>query len=113
MTVLKKAVLDEQAKNAEVTGILKNLEQTVRKRDQEMESITFRNDQLTKRIAVLQQDLQTSNSVKKGKHKPNEVTTNSEIGILNEEFEKKILENAQLFNSVSIGSTVIVCRNLR
>lgn len=93
-------MLDEQTKNGEVTNLLKNLEQTIRKRDQEMESLTFRNEQLTKRIAVLQQDLQINNSIKKGKSKNNEMFSHSDLGILNEELQKKILENAHLYNLV-------------
>ncbi|CAH1117244.1 unnamed protein product [Phaedon cochleariae] len=100
-TVLKKAVLDEQSKSTELHEVLKKHEQTVRKRDQEIESLTFRNEQLTKRIIVLQQDLQLS-STKKGKNsKPVEVISNTDMGILNEELQKKILENAQFLNSIA------------
>lgn len=99
-TVLKKAVLDEQTKNGELNELIKSFEQTLRKRDQEMESLTFRNEQLTKRILVLQQELQSSSNGKKGKHKIAEVSNNTDMGILNEELQKKIVENAQLYNTV-------------
>lgn len=98
---MKKAVLDEQTRNADFNEQIKNLEQTVRIRDQEMESLLFRNEQLTKRIAVLQQELQISNNTKKGKNKPNEIASNIDTSLFNEEFQKKILENAQLSSSVS------------
>lgn len=48
-TVLKKAVLDEQAKSLELKETIRKHEQTVRKHDQEMESLTFRNEQVIKR----------------------------------------------------------------
>ncbi|CAG9837130.1 unnamed protein product [Diabrotica balteata] len=110
-TVLKKAVLDEQAKTAGLQDQVRNHEQTVRKRDQEIESLTFRNDQLTKRIVVLQQELQTSNSGKKNKNKTTESIPNVDISVLNDELQKKILENAQLFNSIAEkDSEILECR---
>ncbi|KAG5891663.1 hypothetical protein JTB14_020081 [Gonioctena quinquepunctata] len=99
--VLKKAVLDEQTKIVELHELLKNHEQTARKRDQEMESLTFRNEQLTKRIMVLQQELQITNNSKKSKNKVTEFSPSTDTGLLNEELQKRILENAQLFNSVA------------
>lgn len=98
---MKKAVLDEQVKNTDLGEHVKNLEQTIRIRDQEMESLLFRNEQLTKRIAVLQQELQMSSSVKKGKNKTNDISLNSDNSLFNEEFQKKIIENAQLLTLVS------------
>lgn len=98
---MKKAVLDEQTRSADLNEQVKNLEQTIRIRDQEMESLLFRNEQLTKRIGVLQQELQMSVHVKKGKNKPNEVASNNDTSFFNEEFQKKIFENAQLLTSVS------------
>lgn len=94
--------MDEQAKNLELKDVIKKHEQQIRKHDQEMESLTFRNEQLTKRITVLQQDLQVINNPKKMKNKGTENHVPSDnISVLNEEFQKKILENAQLVSSVS------------
>jgi protein phosphatase 1 regulatory subunit 21 len=101
-TVLKKAVLDEQARNNELKDVVKKHEQKIRKHDQEMESVTFRNEQLTKRISVLQQELQVNSHVKKGKNKSTENILQSDTSVLDEELQKKILENAQLVSSVSI-----------
>ena len=56
--VLKKAVLEEQAKNVEASEVLKQKEQALRKTEAEMDSITFRNQQLTKRVEILQDDLE-------------------------------------------------------
>ncbi|EFA06081.1 protein phosphatase 1 regulatory subunit 21 [Tribolium castaneum] len=100
-TVLKKAVLEEQAKNNELKDTIKKHEQKIRKHDQEMESLTFRNEQLTKRISVLQQELQVNSHVKKGKNKSTENIIQSDTSVLDEELQKKILENAQLVSSMA------------
>lgn len=55
--MLKKAVLEEQTRNVELRDVLKEKEQILRKAEQEMDSLTFRNQQLTKRVTVLQDDL--------------------------------------------------------
>lgn len=60
--MLKKAVIDEQAKNADLQESLKLRDQTSRKMQQETESLIFRNKQLTKRISVLQTDLDHTDS---------------------------------------------------
>ena len=67
--VLKKAYLDEQAKVTNLEGILKERDQTVRKYEQEVDSLTFRNQQLSKRVILLQEELETAqaNSKKKSK----------------------------------------------
>ena len=56
--VLKKAVLEEQAKNVESSDNLKQKEQVLRKSEAEMDSLTFRNQQLTRRVEILQEDLE-------------------------------------------------------
>lgn len=55
--VLKKAVVEEQTRNSELRDVLKEREQSLRKAEQEMDSLTFRNQQLTKRVTVLQDEL--------------------------------------------------------
>lgn len=79
-------------------------EQKLRKHTHEMESLTFRNDQLAKRISVLQQELQQNSSpnLKKGKTKTAENNVPSSLSILDEELHKKILENAQLVSTVGV-----------
>ncbi|XP_018328778.1 protein phosphatase 1 regulatory subunit 21 isoform X2 [Agrilus planipennis] len=101
VTVLKKAVLDEQAKTLELREVIKECEQKLRKHDQEMDSLTFRNEQLLKRIAVLQQDLQSNNSGKKSKTKNSEVSNLPTLSVFDEELQKKILENAQLMSAMA------------
>lgn len=57
VSVLRKAVVEEQTRNSELRDILKEREQSLRKAEQEMDSLTFRNQQLTKRVTVLQDEL--------------------------------------------------------
>ncbi|XP_020293616.1 protein phosphatase 1 regulatory subunit 21 [Pseudomyrmex gracilis] len=106
--VLKKAVIDEQARNGDIRNQLKEREVELRRAEQEIDSLTFRNQQLTKRITVLQDELdKAQNKSKKGKNKAPE--NNSQIpaplpppnNILDEEFQKKIVENAQLLSQIS------------
>ena len=54
--LLTKAVLDEQAKNVELEDFLRERDQTIRKSEAEMDSLTFRNQQLARRIEVLQEE---------------------------------------------------------
>lgn len=78
---------------------IKKHEQQLRKHNQEMDSLMFRNEQLSKRIAVLQQELLTNN--KKGKQKGNNESYHQpDMTVINEELQKKIMENAQLLSSV-------------
>lgn len=71
-----------------------------------MESLTFRNGQLTKRISVLQEELRVNNYGKKNKNKvPENMQTN--FSVLDEELQKKILENAQLVSTVSMKNILI------
>ena len=56
--VLKKAVLEEQAKNVGASDSIKQKEQALRKSEAEMDSLTFRNQQLTRRVEILQEDLE-------------------------------------------------------
>lgn len=104
--VLKKAVIEEQARNTDIRNHLKEREVELRRADQEIDSLTFRNQQLTKRITVLQEELdKAQNKSKKSKSKVPE--NNSQISpvppnnILDEEFQKKIVENAQLLSQIS------------
>lgn len=98
---MKKALLEEQNKSSELKVLVKEQEQKLRKHTHEMESLTFRNEQLAKRISVLQQELhQTSSGIKKGKTKTTENSVPSSLTVLDEELHKKILENAQLVSTV-------------
>nr|XP_054485124.1 protein phosphatase 1 regulatory subunit 21 isoform X12 [Agelaius phoeniceus] len=58
--VLKKGVVDEQANSASLKEQLKMKDQSLRKLQQEMDSLTFRNQQLAKRVELLQDELALS-----------------------------------------------------
>uniref|UniRef100_A0A8D8ZKP2 Protein phosphatase 1 regulatory subunit 21 n=1 Tax=Cacopsylla melanoneura TaxID=428564 RepID=A0A8D8ZKP2_9HEMI len=65
--VLKKAVVEEQKQNGDLKQTIRTQEQSLRKNEQEMESLAFRNQQLAKRVTILQDDLeQEKKAVKKG-----------------------------------------------
>lgn len=81
---------------------MKEQEQKIRKHTHEMESLTFRNEQLAKRISVLQQELQNNSHGKKSKARSAEISAPTSLSVLDEELHKKILENAQLVSTVSI-----------
>lgn len=106
-TVLKKALLEEQTKNLEIKELMKEQEQKIRKHTHEMESLTFRNEQLAKRITVLQQELQENSHGKKSKNKNPENNVHSTFSVLDEELHKKILENAELVSTVS--KQLVIC----
>lgn len=108
--VLKKAVIEEQTRNADIRNQLKEKEVELRRAEQELDSLTFRNQQLTKRVTVLQEELdKAQNKSKKGSRNRQTPENNSQIpaappppnNILDEEFQKKIVENAQLLSLIS------------
>ncbi|CAK9814692.1 Protein phosphatase 1 regulatory subunit 21 [Anthophora quadrimaculata] len=115
--VLRRAVIDEQARNADIREQLKEKEVELRRAEQELDSLSFRNQQLTKRISVLQEELEKAqNKSKKGKNKLSE--SNSQVlaspnHILDEEFQKKIVENAQLLSQIHDKDSEIETLNER
>lgn len=99
--VLKKAVIEEQSKNTELKDVLKERDQSLRKADQEMDSLNFRNQQLTKRVTVLQDELeglQIKFKKSKGKNTGGPQPTDFTNNVIDEEFQKKIAENAELLS---------------
>ncbi|KAK0182224.1 hypothetical protein PV327_000385 [Microctonus hyperodae] len=105
-SVLKKAVIDEQARNNELKDRIKDKDVSLRRAEQELDSLIFRNQQLTKRVTVLQEELDnTQNKSKKGKNKA--ILENKDQPppppnhIYEEELQKKIVENAQLLSQLS------------
>lgn len=109
--VLKRALLEEQNKSAGLRESLRQKDTSIRRFEQEVDSLGFRNKQLEHRVASLQEDLdresklkQTNKSSKITKTKPTAVSTNNDIAtdkLFVEEFQKKILENSQLVSLVS------------
>lgn len=69
-----------------------------------MESLTFRNQQLTKRISVLQDELNAKNHTKRvrGKSVENNTSTPNNASLL-DEMQKKIMDNAQLISAVCLN----------
>ncbi|XP_075222752.1 protein phosphatase 1 regulatory subunit 21 [Lycorma delicatula] len=102
LNILKKAVVDEQNRNTELNEVVRQLKQSGRKAEQEIDSLTFRNQQLTCRVTVLQDELEElqQNRGKKNKGKPLDGHHNSDITnhVIDEEFRKKIAENAELLS---------------
>uniref|UniRef100_A0A182P003 KLRAQ domain-containing protein n=1 Tax=Anopheles epiroticus TaxID=199890 RepID=A0A182P003_9DIPT len=114
-SVLKRAVLDEQNKSSSLRESLRLKEATLRKSEQEVDSLGFRNKQLERRVAALQENLE--HELKKGsggkalktKSSNNDLNavTGTEASVIAEELQKKILENAQLSNSVEDKSAEV------
>ncbi|KAL3232034.1 hypothetical protein MRX96_023117 [Rhipicephalus microplus] len=97
--VLKKAVADEQARNVEFKDALKDKEQAMRKLLQEVESLNFCNQQLTKRVSFLQEELEEDRS-KKTKQKKQHASSVHQ-GIIDAELQSRIEENEKLHLQVS------------
>ncbi|KAH6925659.1 hypothetical protein HPB50_008471 [Hyalomma asiaticum] len=96
--VLKKAVADEQAKNAELKDALKDKEQGMRKLLQEVESLNFCNQQLTKRVGFLQEELEEDRAKKNKKkhHAAAAAASPMHQGIIDAELQSRIEENEKL-----------------
>ncbi|XP_068618893.1 protein phosphatase 1 regulatory subunit 21 [Battus philenor] len=107
--VLKKGVLDEQAKSNELREALKSKEKVIRQDELEIDSLTFRNQQLTRRVSVLQDELDalqiklSKKSKSKGddKQSTSNATAVLDSGLLQEELQKKIIENAQIASQLA------------
>nr|XP_060610531.1 protein phosphatase 1 regulatory subunit 21 [Anolis sagrei ordinatus] len=97
--VLKKGVVDEQANSAALKEQLKMKDQSLRKLQQEMDSLTFRNQQLAKRVELLQDELVLSESKGKKNKKSGEPVSQlsqEQKNVFDEDLQKKIEENERL-----------------
>ncbi|XP_042207917.1 protein phosphatase 1 regulatory subunit 21-like isoform X2 [Homarus americanus] len=102
--VLKKAVVDEQGKTAQLNDFVKSRDQLLRKADQENDSLSFRNQQLTKRLTLLQEDLdEIQTKSKRGRGKGESVVDGAAVDntVFTEELQLKIQENARLQSELS------------
>ncbi|XP_058059015.1 protein phosphatase 1 regulatory subunit 21 [Anopheles bellator] len=107
-SVLKRAVLEEQTKNSSLRESLRTREATLRKSEQEVDSLGFRNKQLERRVAALQENLEqelkkgSGGKASKTKSPSNDsiAVPGTDAGVVTEELQKKILENALLSNTV-------------
>eukprot|EP00731_Ephydatia_muelleri_P024275 Em0016g546a len=104
--VLKKAVRDEQAEKAKLEEDFREKSLTLRKHVQENESLEFRNQQLSKRVAVLQEELDV---IKRGNKRKKQAATavddlqsvsSDAYDIQSEELAAKITENETLHSKV-------------
>lgn len=100
VSVLKKAISEEQGKSNEFREIVKERDQTIRKLEQEVECLNFRNVQLMKRVSILQNDFEAiSEKPSKNKHKAAPPSLDEDI--LNSELRSKIEENEKLYIQVT------------
>ncbi|XP_058407262.1 protein phosphatase 1 regulatory subunit 21 isoform X2 [Diceros bicornis minor] len=96
--VLKKGVVDEQANSAALKEQMKMKDQSLRKLQQEMDSLTFRNLQLAKRVELLQDELALSEPRGKKNKKSGESSqlSQEQKSVFDEDLQKKIEENERL-----------------
>ena len=102
-------MIEEQNKSGVLRETLRIKDQSLRRAENELDSLNFRNKQLEHRVSNLQDDLQGNNH-SSGKHS-NKSHTNHENQITNgqaeidpifaEELRKRIMENAGLQSLVS------------
>ncbi|MFH4977797.1 hypothetical protein AB6A40_004506 [Gnathostoma spinigerum] len=102
---LKEGVIDEKAKNKKLTEDLHARDCQLRRLERENESLQFRNDQLTKRVESLQEDVEKSrrSPLKKASIKPDQVLKDVENAkaLLESELSKRLAENEELHLKVS------------
>jgi len=109
MTVLKKGLLDEQDKSNNLSDQVHEKDTHLRKQTSEMDALLFRNQQLTKRISLLQEEAETASRNKKSRwrrdrsgskerHSHGVPGFNQDLSeqVINEELVAKIKENAEL-----------------
>lgn len=104
-------MLEEQNKNAALREVVRVKETNLRRSEQEVDSLGFRNKQLEHRVASLQDDLSKDAAKKSGKNSKSKDNKSSpavnsqmpieQSSILSEEFQKKIFECAQLTSSLA------------
>lgn len=104
---MRKAVIEEQNKNSCLRESQRILDTSLRRTEQENDSLGFRNKQLEHRVAALQEDLdrESKKPTRNAKSKTNSKNTNDPAAITDpvftEELQKKIIENAQLVSLVA------------
>lgn len=97
-------MLEEQNKNGALRESFRLKEANLRRAEQEVDSLTFRNKQLEHRVASLQDDLDRELKRSKGSSRQprnTEIHTMTKDAVIAEELQKKIIENAQLNSLVS------------
>ncbi|ORX56682.1 hypothetical protein BCR36DRAFT_395616 [Piromyces finnis] len=97
LTIVKNALLEEQALATQLKNENKLLSLEAKKTEQQNELLFSHNQRLSKRIEILQND--TKNNNKKSKNSQYEA-----IEVMSQELERKVLENAELYDT---------CQNLK
>lgn len=110
-------MVEEQNKNATLREVVRVNETNLRRAEQEVDSLGFRNKQLEHRCATLQDDLSKDAAKKGGKNAKSkdktsnvnatQMSTEPSSSVLSEEFQKKIFECAQLSSSIADKTTEI------
>lgn len=96
-TVLKKAVIEEQEKTKTLQETVRQKDQSIRKYEQEIDSLQFRNDQLSKRVAVLQEELDDYDGKnRRGKSRIDGMARGDDNDVKDQELQIKIQENERL-----------------
>lgn len=99
--VLKRAVVEEKDNQASMKEILRGKEQILRRSEQEMDSLKFRNQQMERRVELLQEELdKMANSKQKKKAKSDATSLSSHSNAINEDLRNKIRENEILHKQV-------------
>lgn len=94
-------MLEEQNKNSVLRESLRVREANLRKSEQEVDSLGFRNKQLERRVAALQENLEqelkkVTTKGQKSKTTNDSIFTATDSKMITEELQKKITENAHL-----------------
>ncbi|CAG0887901.1 unnamed protein product [Cyprideis torosa] len=96
-TVLKKALIEEQDRVLDLDESVKSKDQSIRRSEMEYAGLQFRNQQLTKRVELLQAELDRAAASRHRQSKdPSQTQTTEALEVMREELENKIAENVQL-----------------
>ncbi|RXG70267.1 Protein phosphatase 1 regulatory subunit 21 [Armadillidium vulgare] len=98
--VLKRGVKDEQEKALQLKEDINSRDQSLRKAEQELDSLSFRNQQLTKRLSLLQEDVE----IIKSKIQEN-ARLHAELRDLETFYKNKISELEDKIEEVSRNAT--------
>lgn len=95
---LTRSLTDEQKEKEQLHDVLKEKDKQIKKFQQETENIQFRNQQLTRRVSVLQEELKTKTPVRVD----DLLEGQSTFSIFDAELTSKIKEVAELNEKISL-----------
>ncbi|CAI2352671.1 unnamed protein product [Caenorhabditis sp. 36 PRJEB53466] len=103
--VLREGVLEERAKTEKLTEEVKSKDATIRRLEAENESLTFRNDQLVRRVETFQSQFDSSHQNPQKSSKKHEAlppnAAHAKLDLLEQELEQKLRENEKLVNELA------------